>query len=580
MKIKSLLIGMLACSAMVACTNEDPIDNGSENPANGKNDAYVSVTFAMPETGGSRATSDGGYDVGNTTEQTIVVDKSIFLFYDANDNYVTFGNLVGQVTTNEDAQGNHSEHSTLNTLDVNAKKGEAFIALSASDNEINKITQVLTVVNYSKVGGIADLKNKPLSYALSMTTNETSDPSNAGFLMTTSVYFDQEGELVQTTAITEDNIAETQTAALADPVKIYIERASAKVGLTATETDKIFEVDPEDKEDSNDENKEADILFNGTLTPVSVKILGYVVNNTNTSTNLVKQVGSNWNTEGSIPFAGWNQYDNYRSYWAMGTEYGYDGFLTESTSTTTGEGETATTTTTPNQHRLTVKSFNDAMTNAFTNMYCYEQTVEEANVVADRSTPVYYPNVTTVLIAGQILVGEATSGVTLYKYSGVFYDAANYQKLIKSRLTEYKKADGASYQEDDWTVTLESNVANPFNVTVSATGATVNENDYSDIVAGTEVYTNGYCYYQIPIEHLQSGDDPTSDTEEENPIRYGVVRNHWYQLKVSGVKHIGEPVYNPGNPIPEIPEKDAAHYLAATIHVLSWHVVEQDVTLE
>ena len=574
MKIKSLLIGMLACSAMVACTNEDVIDNGNENPANGKNDAYVSVKFAMPETSGSRAAEDKGYDVGESAEQTITVANSIFLFYDENDNYVTSGILVGEVTTNEDAQGNHNEHSTLDKVDVNAKKGEAFIALSASDNEINKITQVLTVVNYSKVGGIADLKNKPLSYALSMTTNETSDPSNAGFLMTTSVYFDEEGELVQTTAITEDNIAETQTAALADPVKIYIERASAKVGLTATETDKIFEVDPEDKENSNDENKEADILFNGTLTPVSVKILGYVVNNTNTSTNLVKQVDDEWVT--TAPFSGWNQYANFRSYWAKGTQYDYAGFLTEST--TTGEGETATTT--ANQHKLAVKSFTDAMTNEFANMYCYEQTVEEANVIANRQTPVYYPNVTTVLIAGQILVGEATSGVTLYKYSGVFYDAANYQKLIKSRLTEYKKADGASYQENEWTVTLESNVANPFNVTVSAPGATVNENDYSDIVAGTEVFTNGYCYYQIPIEHLQSGDDPTSDTEEENPIRYGVVRNHWYQLKVSGVKHIGEPVYNPGNPIPEIPEKDAAHYLAATIHVLSWHVVEQDVTLE
>ena len=33
MKIKSLLIGMLACSAMVACTNTDEpeVDNGSAN---------------------------------------------------------------------------------------------------------------------------------------------------------------------------------------------------------------------------------------------------------------------------------------------------------------------------------------------------------------------------------------------------------------------------------------------------------------------------------------------------------------------------------------------------------------------
>ena len=43
MKIKSLLIGMLACSAMVACTNEDPIDNGNENPAAKSDKAYLAV---------------------------------------------------------------------------------------------------------------------------------------------------------------------------------------------------------------------------------------------------------------------------------------------------------------------------------------------------------------------------------------------------------------------------------------------------------------------------------------------------------------------------------------------------------
>ena len=32
---------MLACSAMVACTNEDPIDNGGEN--GGKAEAYMAI---------------------------------------------------------------------------------------------------------------------------------------------------------------------------------------------------------------------------------------------------------------------------------------------------------------------------------------------------------------------------------------------------------------------------------------------------------------------------------------------------------------------------------------------------------
>ena len=63
MKIKRFLIGMLACSAMVACTNEDVIDNGQGNPQDA-NTAYVSVKLVMASEGGSRATTDGGYVTG------------------------------------------------------------------------------------------------------------------------------------------------------------------------------------------------------------------------------------------------------------------------------------------------------------------------------------------------------------------------------------------------------------------------------------------------------------------------------------------------------------------------------------
>ena len=580
MKIKSLLIGMLACTALVGCTNDELIEEPVNNPVNGKNDAYISVKFAMPEASGARATSDDGYSVGNNAEQTITTANSIFLFYDVNNNYVTSGNLVGGVTTDETATGNHNGHSALDKLDINAKYGKAFIAISASNDEIDNITQVLTVVNYTKNGGIADLQYKPLSYALGMTTTENEDPSNAGFLMTTSVYYDANDNLVQTTAITNNNIKDTQAEALKVPVEIYIERVSAKVGLSTTATDNKFEVNPgenaTDTDTTEDENKTADVLYNGTLTPANVVILGYTVNNTNTSTNLVKQVAANnaWVT--TPPFTGWNQYANFRSYWAMGTKYTYEGFLTAST--TTGEGDAAQTTS--NTHLLAVKTFKNALDNKFADMYCYEHTVATDNVIEDRTSPVYYPNVTTVLVAAQILMGDATASETLYKYSGVYYNAANYQKLIKSRLTGYTKQDGSHYTEDEWSVVLSTDVTKEFGVTVSATGATVNEDDYNDIVENTEVYTDGYCYYQIPIEHLQSGDDPTTDTEEKNPIRYGVVRNHWYKLEVSAVKHIGEPVYNVNDEIPEIPEKDAAHYLAARIHVLSWHVVKQNVTLD
>ena len=59
MKIKSLLIGMLACSAMVACTNEDAPVNGENNKFNGEK-AYLAVNIVTSEAN-SRAAGAEGY---------------------------------------------------------------------------------------------------------------------------------------------------------------------------------------------------------------------------------------------------------------------------------------------------------------------------------------------------------------------------------------------------------------------------------------------------------------------------------------------------------------------------------------
>ena len=72
MKIKSLLIGMLACSAMVACTNTDEpeVDNGNEN---GKK-YYAAVNLAMPGNS-SRAADFNGFADGTSQENGFKITK-------------------------------------------------------------------------------------------------------------------------------------------------------------------------------------------------------------------------------------------------------------------------------------------------------------------------------------------------------------------------------------------------------------------------------------------------------------------------------------------------------------------------
>lgn len=85
-----------------------------------------------------------------------------------------------------------------------------------------------------------------------------------------------------------------------------------------------------------------------------------------------------------------------------------------------------------------------------------------------------------------------------------------------------------------------------------------------------EIRTEGKAYYYVPIKHLG-----TTRSHGE----YGVVRNHFYQINLTGLKGFGTPVYNPEKVIdPTLPSYDNT-YLAARIKVLQWRVVKQDVNI-
>ena len=77
-------------------------------------------------------------------------------------------------------------------------------------------------------------------------------------------------------------------------------------------------------------------------------------------------------------------------------------------------------------------------------------------------------------------------------------------------------------------------------------------------------------YYFTSIKHKIG-------TEE---ARDGVVRNHYYKVKITGITGLGTPVFDPSiNIVPEEVVDDNS-YVAAQINVLSWAVVaQQDVVL-
>lgn len=585
---------MLACSAMVACTNDDVLENNELGNKEAM-DAFVSVKLVMSDGVYSRATDDGGYEAGTDDESTINATNSIFLFYDVNGNWVTSGKLVTQTPTTPEVKGDHEE--------ANSYYGDAYIALSGPEGELAKSAQVLTVINYSDC---ESLKQLTLTQALETITNTTDDAITAtgDFLMTTSTYFEttagtendvNSDRLSNTTKITSNNICATQAAAKLAPVKIYVERASAKVEVE-------FESDPydvtgsEDKVESDEANgaQGGDLVVDGNLQAVTISVKGVKLNNINEETYLTKRLLANWTT--TAPFASWNIPGNYRSYWAEGTKY-----------STTVWGDAT------NGSVLKSYNYSDATIASETPMYCYEQTVATPNVITDRSEAVQFPNVTTVLVAAEINVKNSDNTPytgNLFQYGGVFYTEANYKNLLLKQIQDagFVKAgategsfgnlvaedlsivtDGTlagiqidvvdgTYSKDvveneDGTLTATASSATAIEAFLNGAAATETTEAIEglDYVTETIGYAGRKCYYQIPIEHISSSATAPC---------YGVVRNHLYRLTISGVKHIGEAVFNPTVKIPQIPEKSTEYYMAAELHVLSWHVVNQDVTLE
>lgn len=97
---------------------------------------------------------------------------------------------------------------------------------------------------------------------------------------------------------------------------------------------------------------------------------------------------------------------------------------------------------------------------------------------------------------------------------------------------------------------------------------------------GAKVWRGGDTYYYVDLMHLN-----TAEGADEIG-RYGIVRNHIYDVEINTVYGLGTPVLIPGagegeelDIIPQKPSKDA-FYLGARLNILSWRVVRQDVSLD
>ena len=576
------LISIALLSLAMACSKENVTSNQGGSDAN----QYMAVDIAMSVGSSTKAPSD--YRDGSEAESTVNVKNSIFLFYDAYGNFLTSG-VISATDGSVDENGN-LKLTTNNQSGYVEKESKAVIVLGPTRL---RPALVLAVLNYNKCDA---LRNLSLADAHSKVDNNEISTEAGKFTMTNSVYVDG-NNVVNATPISASSVKETKEEALKTPVQIYVEREVAKVnmkakdGLKKTADGKICFETPN-----------AESVLDGVKVSARIVVDGWAANAFNTTSYLVKEVPTSWLV--TNPFANWYDEAAKRTFWAQDPNYsGSEEYVFGRTP----EDEPGT------YKNVKYLSWNDAAQNKVDSYnYMYENTTDKASARVNGGE---LANVPTILIAAHVetaKTGSAWERQDIYKFGGLFYTDAslrNYaaEQILKGKLYwEYTTAEGlkkASVLPDQVKAKFVANVVDNSGsvkveveaLTAPAEGAKLMKKEgesaseiesanwaktVEDILNGENgfniakkelvCFKNGMCYYQVPIKHNQAAED----------VAYGTVRNHIYELTLSKIAKIGNPVFNPEEKLVLIPGQEKNYYVSAELKVLKWRVITQDVVIE
>ena len=613
---------MLACSAMVACTNEDPIDNGNEN--GGKAEAYMAIRLVNANGTQSRG-DNGNYEYG--TEEENNVATTTFYFFKADGSASECVTRTLSWTTNTDSPAGNIE-----------KVSDVVIALSGKNKAqatVANYSSVIAVLNEPTPGAMSNMTKTQVETCLQAdnaavldqgTTNAHIQNASGDFIMSNSTYVASNAAVIATT-ITEENILReapvNDPATFANAVTIYVERLAAKVkvGLAQGKSDEIvLKTVAEVKNDEGKVTTEAkDVEVNGQDAELTVKILGWGLNATEKKSHIVKQINAKWETGATGLGFNWiGAAETYRTFWGKSFNYGLTSVVypknfedASSTATAKEENKKQDAKTQP----LNYFSWNELVSTMGGVEYCAENT-NTANVLMQEG--IFHSAVTHILVKAQItklkIGNENTENPTLYRYYSKLYTEADFKARVMSEVNYpvYTK-NGDKVTKVDWTQYLT--VTNKYDGKVTLTFTKpADANWYSDekctVAYGTDnpiatrlaaldndgdtvqnegpiadCYKQGMMYYNVPIEHLRGGEYAYVENKDGaevltvNEADYGVVRNHLYNLTINKVENLGKAVFDPYEDIIPPTSSGQTYYLGAQINILSWKVVNQGVDL-
>lgn len=573
MKIPKLFPFACVALMMTACASDKEEIGSGTKP--GSDPQYLAVNIV--NVGATPTTRAAGYENGTAEESAI--KKVRFYFFNGDGSPYLIKNpgmgveggenknwLEASPADDSSTSGTPSqiEKITQTVLVINGVQAAAPAAIVAVVNPgtvdaatlKNGKTMRLSELRYSAVGSKFYEKNA--------TSGAVSD-----FVMSNSVYVNA-GEDV-CASLVAGHVTTSAESAKAKPVDLYVERVVAKVTADVDKT--AFEL-------GNGTNWDA--AKYGTKNPVGKSgdydvyavIEGWGLANENGKAEVEKQVNKTW-TDGNLGFSPWTTADYHRCFWE--TSVGFDA------------GVGANQPVNPTFNQLNAK-MHDVL-------YTLPNTPES------KVTDLKNNNLTKFAVAATLRYKDADNNwhyAEICRYNGVsILGIDNLKRQVALTFSQYyTSTDGTNYTQlskddidfKDPNGTMQQYLVTPtladaptgtkyYTKTTTGTTPTFTEVDKAKVLAAiesdkAEIRKDGRAYYYVPIKHLGS-----TKAYADAIAEYGIVRNHFYKITLSGITGFGTPVYDPDKVVvPAVPTYQDT-YLAARVQVLQWRVVTQSASL-
>lgn len=576
MKINKLFLGLLACTALSACSNDESgiIPNDIPKVFTG-NEAYISVHLADAATSTRATSEDDGFEYG-TDEQE--VENAHFYFYDEEGVFVAQGNAwdEGESETGSPAGNIEFKSKTIVVLKglSNKKYPKYMVTVLNKPNTFihgNTLDEMEVALADKAAEGIYYPKNNINYFAMSTTS------------------FAKQGLMKSfVTEVKEANFSLEPISETGTPVTIYVERLAAKVSLGVTKKLEESSIDGRylikatvagEPNAGGGNNIAAEDLY--------VELLGWKLNATAKKSYIVKNIDESWDIN-KLGFT-WNMPDYFRSYWGKSFNYDKPGYPKDAAGAASSE-------------HLNYVNLKSNCIEIGKVAYCPENT----NTTEILSTTGNFPSAVTSILLKAKICDKAGNALNLVRFNGVLFNHDSFLQYILNVLSTRGELnvwyeDGINENGNKKYTQIDKEFVNLINVgdgevKVEFTNdnnialyskvddTTFNPiNDFSDlnvklakVSEGTIGYTGGLMYYNIPIEHLNNTDIGDGNVPE---AKYGVVRNHRYAVTINKLENIGKGIFDEEEVIVPSDEDGKTYFVSANINILSWKIVSQNADL-